>query len=423
MKKFFSSAAYFIALLPVIVLLQGCLKDTCKSTYKIYSPVYKTLTQVRAEMKSAVPKPIKAPGKIFLYGNYIFMNEMDKGIHVIDNSNPASPSRIGYINIPGNLDLAVKGSYLYADSYSDLVVFDISNPVNVTPVKFMNNVFKEADRFWGNETNPDNVSVIVDYVERDTTVDCETYNSWSSCRGCMLMDKSGGVFTANIGSAASAPSGKGGSMARFTLASNYLYGVSWTTLYAINLANPADPNLASTKNMGWGIETIYPFNDKLFIGSNTGMFIYNISDPSNPTAMGQFNHVRSCDPVITDGQYAYVTLRTGSACQGFNNQLDVVDVTNLNNPSFVKTYPFTNPHGLDKDGNTLFICDGRDGLRVMNAADVQNITPIKQITGLDTYDVITWNGKAIVVAKDGLYQFDYSNLDNIHQISKISITN
>ena len=424
MKKFFSTAAYFIALLAVIVLLQGCIKDTCQNTYKIYTPVYKSLSQVRAEMKSTMPKPIKSPGKIYLFGNYIFMNETDKGIHVIDNSNPSSPSRIGYINIPGNLDLAVKGSYLYADSYSDLVVFDISNPVNVTPVKFMNNVFKESDRFWGNETNPDNVTIIVDYIERDTTVDCETYASWSNCRGCMLMDRSGGVFTANIGSAASAggQSGKGGSMARFTLASNFLYGVSWMSLYAINLANPADPVLTNKKNMGWGIETIYPFNDKLFIGSTTGMFIYNISDPSNPVSMGQFTHVQSCDPVITDGQYAYVTLRSGTACNGFTNQMEIVDVTNLNNPSLVKTYPLTNPHGLDKDGTTLFICDGTDGLRVMNAADVQNITPIKQITGLETYDVITWNGKAIVVAKDGLYQYDYSNLNNIHQVSKISIS-
>jgi hypothetical protein len=425
MKKFFSPAA-LLFLAPLVLLLQGCLKDSCINTYKIYSPVYKSLTQVREEMKSTAPQPIKTPGKIFLYGNYIFMNELDKGIHVIDNSNPSSPSRIGYINIPGNVDLAVKGSYLYADSYSDIVVFNISNPVNVTPVKFMNNVLKETDRFWGNKTNPDDVMIIVDYIERDTTVDCETYSRWSNCRGCFLEDKSGGFFTTNTGSlasaGASAPSGKGGSMARFTLAGNYLYGVSWTNLYAINLANPADPVLTNTKNLGWGIETIYPFGDKLFIGSTSGMFIYNINEPSNPVAMGQFNHVRSCDPVIADGQYAYVTLRSGTTCQGFSNQLEVVDIANLNNPFLVKTYSMTNPHGLDKDGNTLFICDGRDGLRILNAADVNNIQPIKQITGLETYDVITMNGKAIVVAKDGLYQYDYSNLSNIHQLSKISIS-
>jgi hypothetical protein len=421
MKKFFATAAWLI-LLPAVFFLQGCLKDTCLNTYKIYTPVYKTLSQVRAEMKSTAPKPIQAPGKIYVYGNYIFMNEVDKGIHVIDNSNPSAPSRIGYINIPGNVDLAVNGSYLYADSYSDVIVFDISNPVNVTPVKFMNNVFKEANRFWGDKTNPDEVSIIVDYIERDTTVDCETYSRWNNCRGCFFEDKSGGVFAASIGSVSNAPSGKGGSMARFTLANNYLYGVSWSSLYAMNLSNPADPVLTNTKNMGWGIETIYPFNDKLFIGSNTGMFIYNISDPSNPVAMGQFQHVRSCDPVITDGQYAYVTLRSGTACQGFNNQLDVVDITSLNNPLLAKTYPMTNPHGLDKDGNVLFICDGTDGLRIMNAADVQNIVPIKQITGLDTYDVITMNGKAIVVAKDGLYQYDYTNLNNIYQLSKINIS-
>jgi len=42
---------------------------------------------------------------------------------------------------------------------------------------------------------------------------------------------------------------------------------------------------------------------------------------------------------------------------------------------------------------------------------------------LDTYDVIAWNKNAIVVAKDGLYQYDYSDANNIHLVSKISIAN
>ena len=54
--------------------------------------------------------------------------------------------------------------------------------------------------------------------------------------------------------------------------------------------------------------------NRLFIGSQTGMFIYNLSNPDNPVQDGQFNHVRSCDPVIADEKYAYVTLRSGS-CQ------------------------------------------------------------------------------------------------------------
>jgi hypothetical protein len=46
---------------------------------------------------------------------------------------------------------------------------------------------------------------------------------------------------------------------------------------------------------------------------------------------------------------------------------------------------------------------------------------MKHITGMETYDVIAWNNKALVVAKDGLYQFDYSNLNNIRLLSKIGL--
>jgi hypothetical protein len=49
-------------------------------------------------------------GKLFIQGHYIFLNEVDKGIHVIDNSNPAQPRNVAFIDIPGNVDLAVKGN-------------------------------------------------------------------------------------------------------------------------------------------------------------------------------------------------------------------------------------------------------------------------------------------------------------------------
>ena len=162
--------------------------------------------------------------------------------------------------------------------------------------------------------------------------------------------------------------------------------------------------------------------DKLFIGSQSGMFVYSISNPDNPVQTGQFNHVRSCDPVIADNKYAYVTLRSGTACQGFTNELDVLSLNNFMNPALLKVYNLTNPHGLSKDGTTLFICDGQAGLKIYDAADVMNLKMLKQIEGIETYDVIALNGNALVVAKDGLYQYDYSSLSNIKLLSKITIS-
>ena len=400
-----------------LIFLQGCMKDSCQRTFKIYKPIYKTLAEVRAEMKSTEPQSLKNTGKLNVFGSYIFLNEVGKGIHVINNANPSDPKNIGFISIPNNIDLAIKGNYLYADSYSDIIVFDISNPVNVTPVKFMNNVMKEKNVYWGGSTNdPGQIKVAVGYTEKDTTVNCNESNySLSSCSSCSVTNATSGV-----GLYAAAPTtGTGGSMASFTIVNNYLYTVGSASLYSIDISNPQDPQQASTKLMGWGIESIYPFQNKLFIGSRTGMFIFDLSNPANPTQQGGFTHARSCDPVIADGQYAYVTLRGGTACNSFTNELNVIDVSNLSAPVLKTRYTLTNPHGLAKDGATLLICDGKDGLRIYDASAPLSLQLSKTISGIETYDVIAMNNHAIVVAKDGLYQYDYSNRTNPKLLSKM----
>ena len=169
------------------------------------------------------------------------------------------------------------------------------------------------------------------------------------------------------------------------------------------------------------IETIYPFKNKLFIGSTTGMYIYDVSTPGSPVKQSQFTHVRSCDPVVADDNTAWVTLRSGTTCGGITNRLEAVNITDITKPTLINTYSLTNPFGLSKEGNVLFVCDGKDGIKVFDAADAKNVKLMKHITGMETYDVIAWNYKALVVAKDGLYQFDYSNLNNIRLLSKIGL--
>jgi hypothetical protein len=172
----------------------------------------------------------------------------------------------------------------------------------------------------------------------------------------------------------------------------------------------------------WEIETIFPFKDKLFIGSMNGMYIYDVTNAASPSQLGQFTHVRSCDPVIADDNHAFVTLRSGTPCQGFNNQLEILDISKITSPTLLNSYELTNPHGLSKDGNWLFICDGSDGLKVYDASDINNLQLKDHITGPETYDVIAMNNIALVVAKDGVYQYDYSDIDNIKLLSKVELS-
>jgi len=417
MKKFLLSAIGCTAICFVVFFLQGCLKDKITHTYTILRPVYQTKEAVKTNIKSNLPKTIESPGKIFIYGNYVFLNEGDKGVHIIDNSNPSNPVVKAFIDIPGNQDIAVKGNTLYADMYGDLVSIDISDPLHAKLLKDIPDVFPERNYVGGFATN--NTTVIVGWERKDTTVEVPL----SSNKNYFVYSVSN-IATPQLlySSAAANPVGIGGSLARFSIVNDYLYAVDHHNLRAVAISNPNDLRIAGTLFAGFDIETIYPLKDKLFLGSMGGLYIYDISNPASPVANGNFVHARACDPVIADNDYAYVTLKAGTTCGPSNNELQILDIKDVTNPSLLKTYAMTSPSGLSKDGNTLFVCDGKDGLKIYNATDYSNLSLIKQVNSIEPIDVIAWSKNALVVTKDGLYQYDYSDLSNIHLNSKLTIS-
>jgi hypothetical protein len=417
MKKMHFYTIKMLLLVTAAFVFNGCVKDSAWQHYTIYRPLYKTLAQVQSELKSSTPVAIKEPGKLFTIGNYIFLNEKHKGIHIIDNSNPASPVNKAFISIPGNEDVAVYGNTLYADCFTNLFTIDITNPMQATLTKTTAGIF--PDRNFVNGFAIDSAHIIYDWMAKDTTVkialpDFGNGNNSFIVGGTTRFDFS----SSSVASLSTNKSrGQGGSMARFGIVNDYLYTVTSSSINVLSLAQPQQPQFQNKVSIGFGIETIYPFQDKLFIGSTTGMLIYSVANAQAPVRLGAFSHATKCDPVITDGQYAYVTLRSGNFCGGSGDQLDVVNVQNLNTPSLVRTYPMTNPRGLSKDGQWLFICDGKDGLKCFDATSASNVVLKKRIAMAETYDVICNNNLAIVSAVDGLYQYDYSNINDIKLLS------
>lgn len=411
--------------LSMLLALSSCLKDTLETTYTytMAIPVFNTSAEVRASIKNQPSRPISSPGKMYLYGHYIFLNESGKGIHIINNSNPSAPVNEAFIAIPGCGDMAVNGNTLYADCYTDLMVIDISNPQSVVLKTYLPGVFPDRQYVLGYAM--DSGRVITDWITRDTTITTkQSFGGGGWFGGGILFDSRAEFisFASNNGQKSN-PTGKGGSMARFAITHGHLYAVSTTSLQALALSNEGVPQWKHTTNLPWGVETIYPFKDKLFIGANSGMHIFSIDNPSAPVKAGTFAHATVCDPVIADDHFAYITLRSGSTCQGFTNQLDVVDIQSIYSPKLVKSYPLTNPHGLDKVGNLVFVCDGPDGLKVLDASNVNSIS-IKATYALKgAYDVICLDKVAIVSAADGLHQLDISNINQIKELSFIGLKN
>ncbi|NBC83656.1 MAG: hypothetical protein GVY19_09760 [Bacteroidetes bacterium] len=112
-----------------------------------YLPEYKPVIVTRDVLESSIayqqPRELEKPGRIYIKDDYIFINEKYKGVHVINNADSANPQKIGFIRIPGCLNMAIKKNTMYADNSVDLVAIDISDPENLSVVSREKNVFPE----------------------------------------------------------------------------------------------------------------------------------------------------------------------------------------------------------------------------------------------------------------------------------------
>ncbi len=417
----------FFFLVSGVLLFSGCKDNTYEEiTYKANVPVYMGLDEFRGSVKTTSPRALESPGKIYFKDNFIFVNEYHKGVHVINNTNPSAPEMIAFVEIPGNVDIAIRNNILFADSFIDLVAIDITNPSNPVEVDRVKdafpNVLPPPDYNYPVYGLDFAKGVVVGWETKDVTEVVEKgvglHNMYVQFDG--LGSPAIGSNEVSIGPSAT---GISGSMARFTINADYMYAVHNNNLKVFNIATTPGITVGNTIALDRQVETIFPYNNKLFLGTTTGMMVYDLSSPATPTFLSVFTHINSCDPVVIEGNLAYVTLRSGTQCNGFTNQLDVVDISSITNPFLVKSYPMFNPQGLGIDNHTLFICDGDAGLKVYDATDPMEIHmhQLAHFADIKTYDVIPYNGLLMMIVADGLYQYDYSDLDSLRLLSHIPV--
>jgi hypothetical protein len=414
----------------LILVFAGC-QEKITDRYMVNSPVYMDRQEFKKSVKVTGSEDISEPGKIYFKDNFIFINEALKGIHVIDNTNPADPVFISFIEIPGNMDMAIKDSILFADSFTDLVALDISDIQNIREVGRVDSIFpytlppltEQNQLPFG--TIDANKGIVVGWETKEVEEEVisrqggfpffERYDYMGASSGVntKISNSSGGSTSMSVGI--------GGSMARFTICENFLYTIDQYNLKAFDIDDLSRPLLVSDQSIGWGIETVFQYRNKLFFGTQTGMIIYDIGNPASPKYLSTYNHVRSCDPVVVEGNYAYVTLRSGNLCGEATSQLDVINVSNVEDPQWEQSYPMEEPYGLGIDNKTLFICDGSAGLKVYNANDPKNLVKIAWFSEVNAFDVIPYNGVLMMIGNDGLYQYDYTGPASMNLLSHIPI--
>lgn len=368
-------------------------------------------------------QPIKVPGKICLYKGYLYISDPGKGFHIIDNTNPASLQAVGYVELIGNYDLLIRENILYADALRDLVWYDLSDLSHPVLKGRLEDVFKYIYPPADNEypcnfyaERPDH-TVIGWELRTETHTYEATENTWL---GGLFFEsnKDAGSLTSMAGNGSGSVNG---SMSRFSLYKDHLYAVTPYQMAVLDLSQEEPKMLRDDIGLSWNVETIFNYNDHMFLGTPRGMIIYSVEDPVNPEFCSSIQHLYGCDPVVVEDDLAYVTIHSGNACGQTADELLIIDVSDVYTPKQIASYSMHNPKGLGIDNELLFVCD--DGLKAYKLSTPQTIMSNQVIheRGMDGYDLIPFNNILMMITDKGLYQYDYSDIEAIKPLSVLSI--
>ena len=404
----------------------SCDDDGPYEDYLVARPIVQDAISFKAEaIDITEPVAIVSSGKIYAYQDYIFVNDVNLGFHVLDNKNPSAPESIAFIKLEGNFDISIKDDKLYADSYGDLVIFDISDITNITLQSRIVNAIYNNDVWLSNIEYPQadfyeygdidyGKDIVVGWEVSTERRSVEEYEERYRYTDDLAFQ------TAESNDSGQPSTGQGGSLARFKIIGDYLYVVDYSNINIFNIADVEDVKVLDDVQVAWDIETIYSQGDILFIGGAQGMYIYGIEDPKNPKFISEFRHGTACDPVVVDGDYAYVTLKGGGFCGNTESGLYVIDISNLENPELKVIYPMDGQNGLGVKDNTLFVCDGDSGLKVYDKTDAPNVTLVNTFEDIVAYDVIPLASSLLMIGDRTLYQYEYVD-NNIRLLSTFQL--
>lgn len=420
----------------IITTMFSCQTDKCEQlvyTFE-YQDVFVTQNELRSSIEFQDVRDLNVPGKIYFYNNLLLINELYEGIHFIDNSDPKNPEKLSFLKIMGNTDFAIKNGKLYANNQLDLLTFDISDLEDIKLEYIAENTFREYmdDPFYLNSSfflcsKPVKKVELMNCKDFESQIDQSAWRQNFGGINLLAGNDDFAVLESSVSFSNDASgSGTSGSMASFIIRGDYLYTIDQNKIYTFELSDDNDPLLVYEEYVGWGLETIFAHEDELYIGSSNGMYILSIENAAAPKYLSSIGHVGACDPVYVKDNYAYVTLRSGNICDGFTNQLDLIDISNKTSPVLIKTFSMTNPHGLSITSDELYLCDGADGLKVFDISDPESLNRnlIEHHNEKFAFDVIALpelNNLLIMIGAQGLVQYDFSDPSSLEELSTINI--
>lgn len=414
---------FIILLLPALLILGSCKKNrgTIQSTYIKAEAQYEDINVLRKASIFANAKNIVNTGKIFYGNDMILIGEKNEGIHIINNTNPNSPINVSFLDLPYTNEFYVHNNMIYAISHYDMIKIDITDMMNPLLVGRLKNAF-------GNFVKDANGNVLIGFNFETVTESFELGSEEENAlreSNTLYYDYQNHVIpfsevpSSFIGSTVK----NKGTINRIAYSNNHLFVIGRTDIHTF-IDNGAQFAKGTNKKIGEDLETIYLYNNKLFVGTNSEMII--LTNSVSPVITSTYSHVVTCDPVLPLNNIAYLTLRsTGeNGCAGNVNRLEVVDISNINNPVQLTTVNMDSPYGMATLSNYLFIAQGNNGISVMDITTPETPVLFADFPNVKAFDVLkhplVGNG-ILVTGANGLKQYTFnSSLGTLQELSIIN---
>ncbi|WP_233897542.1 hypothetical protein [Tenacibaculum piscium] len=159
-----------ILLLFSFLIFSSCFDTGCvggESFKSSYEPVIIKRADLNTSIVFQDAEVMSESSKIYIFDNYIFINDKRKGFHIFDNSDPKNPIKKKFLKIPGATDIAIRNNTFFINQATDLVSLSIDlKTFNFKINKRLENVFPKLESPDGFYQSVKNEEIIVNWTQK-----------------------------------------------------------------------------------------------------------------------------------------------------------------------------------------------------------------------------------------------------------------
>lgn len=313
---------------------------------------------------------------VFLSGDYAYVTDNSGGLVIVDIVDSSSPSFAGSYNIIGEArDVIVSDNYAYLiGAYNGLVSFEVNDPfspgfsgrIDLNPV-LSRNIAKSGH--YAYIAHDYSGLVIADISIPSSPIivgnySCNPSDVAISGNYAYVLDGSGKLLILNITNPASPTFvsifnvGWYGAGPDIAVSDNYAYIADNTGLVIVDISTPSSPVLAASYNPSpYRLTFDLAIVDKyVYLATIDGIDIVDVIDPFSPKSVCKYDIYATSIDVVD--KYAYVS--------SMNPNIVILDVSNPSSPNLVGNYNTAGgPCDVAVEGNYVYVADGGNGLVIL----------------------------------------------------------